>query len=251
MRESEYRAIYSAEDTHWWYLGLRELVFSSLREYSAGKKNAREISVLDAGCGTGASLLRLSVEGYSCCGLDFSATALGFCKERGLERLVRGSVSELPFKSASFDAVVSLDVIYHAAVKDDVHAMREFRRVLKKDGILIMNLPAFEFLRSPHDLANQTKTRYTKEMLGERLKEAGFAVERLTYRNTALFPVIAAVRLAKKLMPGRPDSKDSDLGEVNPFVNRALSSVLSLENRLLRAASMPFGTSVFCVARRA
>jgi len=245
MRESEYRAIYSAEDTHWWYRGLRELVFESLARYSG--KGQR---VLDAGCGTGATLVRLAAEGYAGFGLDFSATAIGFCRERGMERLTRGSVAELPFKDSSFDAVVSLDVIYHAAVRDDVGALMEFRRVLKKDGILIMNLPAYEFLRSPHDLANQTKTRYTKRMLGEKLTKAGFITERLTYRNAALFPLIAAVRLAKKLMPGRPETKDSDLGEVNPFVNRALSGLLFVENRLMKSVGMPFGTSVFCVARR-
>lgn len=246
MKESEYRAIYSAEDTHWWYLGLRELVFTSLRSFTGGRK----AEVLDAGCGTGASLVQLSREGYGCCGLDFSGTALDFCRERGLRRLARGSVSELPFKDSAFDAVISLDVIYHAAVKDDLQALKEFRRVLKKGGILIMNLPAYEFLRSPHDLANQTKTRYTKRMLGEKLDAAGFKAERLTYRNTALFPLIAAVRLAKKLVPGGSHSNESDLGEVNPLVNRALAAVLSLENRLIKTFSMPFGTSVFCVARR-
>lgn len=249
MRESEYRAIYSAEDTHWWYRGLRELVFESLRDYSR-TKNGKGLKVLDAGCGTGATLVRLSREGYAGYGLDFSATALGFCRERGMERLARGSVTGLPFKGSSFDAVVSLDVIYHAAVQDDIGALKEFRRVLKKDGILIMNLPAYEFLRSPHDLANQTKTRYTKRMLAEKLCSAGFTAERLTYRNAALFPLIAAVRLAKKLIPGRPESRDSDLGEVNPFVNRALSGLLLVENRLIKSVSMPFGTSVFCVARR-
>lgn len=246
MKESEYLAIYSAEAVHWWYLGLRELVFDSLRSFSGGKK----VKVLDAGCGTGASLLQLSKEGYNCCGLDFSGTALGFCKSRGLSRLVRGSVSELPFAERSFDALISLDVIYHASVPDDVQALREFRRVLKKGGILILNLPAYEFLRSPHDLANHTKTRYTKKMLGVRLRAAGLKVERLTYRNTVLFPVVAAIRIAKKLIPGRPHSHESDLGEVNPLVNRALSGVLSIENRLIKAVSMPFGTSVFCVARR-
>lgn len=247
MRESEYRAIYSVEDTHWWYLGLRELVFESLRNHS-GKKNMK---VLDAGCGTGATLARLKAEGYQCFGLDFSATAISFCRERGLGHLLRGSVSELPFKKESFDAVVSLDVIYHAAVKDDVAALKEFRRVLKKDGILILNLPAFEFLRSPHDLANQTKTRYTKGMLKEKLKAAGLVAELLTYRNAPLFPAIAAVRLVKKLMPGRPEAKESDLGEVNPLVNRTLSGLLSIENRLMRMVAMPFGSSVYCVARRA
>ncbi len=245
MKESEYRSIYSVEDGHWWYEGLRDLVFSSLREAMPGK-----VSALDAGCGTGAVLKRLLDEGQKAVGVDFSPTALSFCAQRGLARLVRGSVSELPFRDESFDAVVSLDVIYHEAVEDDVEALREFRRVLRKGGVLILNLPAFEFLRSPHDLANQTKRRYTKAMLAEKLKSAGFSIERVTYRNAALFPAIAIVRLLKKAYAAG-DSKDSDLGKVNPALNRALTGVLSLENVILRRLDMPFGSSVFGVARKA
>lgn len=246
MKETEYLAIYSAEDAHWWYLGLRELVFESLGRVAAG----RRLRVLDAGCGTGATMKRLVDEGHRAVGLDFSATALGFCRGRGLGRLVRGSVTELPFATESFDALVSLDVIYHAAVKDDVEALKEFRRVLRRGGTLIMNLPAYEFLRSPHDLANQTKTRYTKRMLDGKLREAGFTPEVLTYRNAALFPAVAAIRTVKRLIPGGSLPRESDLGEVNPVVNRALAGLLSVENRLLRSVAMPFGTSVFSVARR-
>lgn len=245
MKESEYRSIYSVEDAHWWYKGLREIVFSSLKSAVSGR-----VFALDAGCGTGAVLKRLLEEGHRAVGVDFSPTALAFCAERGLSRLVRGSVSELPFRDESFDAVVSLDVIYHAAVEDDVEALREFRRVLRKGGVLILNLPAFEFLRSPHDLANQTKRRYTKAMLAEKLKSAGFSIERVTYRNAALFPAIATVRLLKKAFAAG-DSKDSDLGKVNPVLNSALTCVLSLENVILRRLDMPFGSSVFSVARKA
>ncbi len=249
MDEQEYRAIYTLEEKHWWYIGLQDLVFDSVSRYFKGVAG---LKVLDGGCGTGAVLKRLLAGGNEAVGIDFSPLALGFCRERNIERLVRASVSGLPFLSGSFDLVVSLDVIYHAAVKDDVEALREFRRVLKKDGVLILNLPAYEFLRSHHDEANHTQRRYTKGPLADKLRTAGFEIEKITYRNTLLFPLIAGIRLLKKTF-FKPQTvrAGSDLAPLPEPINRALARLLLLENAALRLTNLPFGTSLYCVARRA
>lgn len=246
MDPNEYKAIYTFEDEHWWYIGLRELVFRDISLFSRGKKG----TALDGGCGAGAVLKRLS-EDYKAVGIDYSPIALGFCRERGLKTLVRASVTELPFADKSFDIVTSLDVIYHAAVKDDMDALREFRRVLKDNGILILNLPAYEFLRSPHDLANYTQRRYTRNGLAKKLISAGYRIEKISYRNAFLFPIIASVRFWKKWF-SKPDngSSGSDLRKPPPLVNEVLILIIKIENMIMRRFSLPFGSSVFCVARK-
>ena len=92
MKESEYRSIYSVEYAHWWYKGLPEIGFSSLKRAGSGR-----VFAPDAGGGTGAVPKRLLEEGHRPVAVESSPTALAFCAERGLSKLVRGSVSELPF----------------------------------------------------------------------------------------------------------------------------------------------------------
>ena len=50
----------------------------------------------------------------------------------------------------------------HQAIRDDAPVLATLNRALKPGGALILNLVAFEFLRSPHDLAVHTRERYTR-----------------------------------------------------------------------------------------
>lgn len=164
-------------------------------------------------------------------------------------RVARASVEALPFATGSFDLVVSLDVLYHAGVRDDVGALREFARVLRPGGCLVLNLPAFESLRSSHDRAIHTARRYRRKMLVGRLTSAGLAPLRLHYWNGFLFPALAVVRWIRRgdARADRPIAP-SDVRPLPPLVNRTLQSALALERIWLRRAPLPFGLSLLAVA---
>ncbi|MBI5232772.1 MAG: class I SAM-dependent methyltransferase [Deltaproteobacteria bacterium] len=241
MEEKEYHKMFDVEGRHWWYAGLRTAVISELKT----RLERKDTFVLDAGCGTGGVLKEIQGRCVSI-GVDLSHVALALCKKRGLERLVNGSVACLPLKDNAFDAVISLDVIYHRGVEDDILALREFRRVLKDDGLLVLNLPAYEFLRSTHDEHVHASRRYTKKEITKKLNDAGFKIERVTYRNAVLFPVVFAVRLFKS---GTRQGK-SDVEKVAGPLNFMLTKVLFFETWFLKYFDLPFGSSIFCVARK-
>jgi hypothetical protein len=72
-----------------------------------------------------------------------------------------------------------------------------------------------------------------------------------TYRNTFLFPIAAAVRLMKRRSAPGQDSLRSDLKPLPNPINKTLTWILSAENSLIKTGLlMPFGLSVFCVARK-
>jgi SAM-dependent methyltransferase len=242
----EYSTIYSVEDNHWWYVALRKLVLSFVDSFS-GDKNAQVI--LDAGCGTGGMLAECKA--YQTFGLDISEEALKFCRMRKLNNLSKGSICDLHFKDNSFTTVISLDVLYHLDVSDDVKALKEFYRVIDQGGMLIMNLPAYNFLQSSHDKMNYTRHRYTSREVRQKVEAAGFTIERITYRNTFLFPIALITRLFKKAFLSQSRNRESDLKPLPHIINEVLTGILVWENRLImHGVNFPFGLSIFCVARK-
>jgi SAM-dependent methyltransferase len=245
MDPSEYRTIYAVEDRHWWYAGMRRITLALLDEVYGGRDDLR---ILDAGSGTGAAMRYLSRFGQVT-GIDVSPLALDFCRARGLERLSQASVTALPFAAARFDLVTSFDVLYHRAVGDYRAALREFHRVLRPGGRVLLRLPAYDRLRGRHDAVIHTARRFTAGGLSESLRESGFAVERITYANTVLFPVALGKRLLEPLLPPG-DPGRSDVTPNPPWLDGALSAVLGAEAVWLRRRDLPFGLTVVALGKK-
>jgi SAM-dependent methyltransferase len=246
VKPGEYEAMYRVEDTHWWYTGMRRVADAVLRPRVNGRTGT--LDILDAGCGTGGNAAHLRSYGRVTA-FDFAEEALRFARHRQGLRLVRASVEHVPFRDQSFDLVLSHDVLCHLGVASDAAAVREFARVLRPGGLLFLQLPAFDRLRSHHDAAVYTKHRYTARELRGLLRDAGLRVRRVTYANALLFPAAALWRALHKL--GDPAAAESsDVKPVPGPVNQLLRAALSLEAPLIRRGNLPFGLSVIGVAEK-
>ena len=114
MQPRAYETLFRVEDEHWWYRQLRRVLHLHLDRYLPAWRDA---AILDAGFGTGGNLAHLPGAGRRV-GLEVSTDALKHARQRDLARLVRGTVTSLPFAPASFDAAISTSVIYHQWVRD-------------------------------------------------------------------------------------------------------------------------------------
>lgn len=240
----EYEAMYKLENDFWWYVGQRRMADSLLSSCSLDPTKTR---ILDVGCGTGANILFLQRYG-TVTGLDLSPEALRFCAQRGITNVLQGSATALPFDNNSFDLATSFDVIYHMAIEDDLVALKEMHRVLVPNGFILVRVPAYDSLRGNHDIAVHTRHRYTAGELGMKLSSVGFKIERLTYTNTLLFPLIALKRMTESRKPQQ--GIVSDVRPISSVANGVLTRVMSLEAALLKRARFPFGLSVVCLARK-
>ncbi len=99
--------------------------------------------ILDAGCGNGRHSLSLARAGFHVVGLDRSRHLLAAARRAAggarWPHFVRGSYARLPFKSATFDAVLLLGTaLGYLGDRGDRLALREFRRVLAPRGRLVI-----------------------------------------------------------------------------------------------------------------
>ena len=241
MKTAEYRRMYQAEERQWWYSGQRAIALALL---TAARQPA-PLRLLDAGCGTGYNLVALARFGRAI-GLDLSPEAIRFCRARGVAAL-RGSVLRLPFRDACFDVVTSFDVLYHAWVTDDRAAVAEMARVLRPDGFVLVRVPALRALWGAHDLEVQSRHRYARSELVALLGSCGLHVERATYCNSILLPLLFARRSLDRAI-GR---EGSDVGFLPAPFERAFGAALRAEAALVRrGVSFPLGASVVALARK-
>lgn len=218
------------------------MILSLVEKYA---KSRETLKVLDAGCGTGYLVKKLEQFG-EVVGVDSNPEAIKFAKKRGVNARL-ASVNKLPFKSDSFDLVVSVDVIYHKEV-DDQKALSEFFRVLKPAGILILRVPANKWLNLRHDKHVHTRERYEKDELVEKLERADFKIEKISFVNFVLLPLAAIRYFFERLNKDKETS--SGVGHTHPFVNSVLIFILSLEARLITKLNFPFGLGLVAVCRK-
>lgn len=250
MESTFYEDYYRHENGHWWFRWRYELITKLVR----GLKTNDDFRILDAGCGTGQMTKKLETIGHAI-GLDSAQEAIDYARSRGVERLVRGSITAPPFAHGAFDCVLALDVIEH--VDDDMGILTSLYQVIKPGGHLIITVPAFNALWSEHDEINHHKRRYRSPQLRHLIAEAGFEVDRVTYCNTALYLPVLVTRKAKNLWralsrqrPGEHRPLQSDLGDYPKPINDALFTLMCAETKLMDRMDMPFGVSILAVARR-
>lgn len=246
MKTDEYAIMHRIEQTYWWFVGKRFLVKSTLKRLST--KGSKQNEILDIGCGTGIILKLLERYGNAY-GVELSEEAIRFLKQRDLNLVVRSDASKsIPFKTNSFSAITCLDVLEH--LEDDRILIGEMFRICKPGGYVIVTVPAFESLWSPHDVALHHKRRYTKQQLLRRVRQFNWQILQSSYYNTTLFlPILATRKLRTLLSKNRDAHSDFFIG-LPAWLNRTLSLLFVSEIYCLRFLNFPFGVSLLLILQK-
>lgn len=242
MNPAEYAQLFKLGQAHWWFVGTRDIIVSSLRH-----RSFRDTPILDVGCGSGLMTERLSNFG-TVFGADKDDGALTHCRTIGLSRLCRSDAVSLPFKSETFGLIVATDLIEHC--EDDRAVLGEFHRVAASGGTLLISVPAYNWLWSKHDVALHHQRRYSKDKLIQKVGAAGFVVDRTSFFNTALFVPIALKRLIFERAGSAQPEQGIKYYENFRLLNQMLLAILRLEKWLLKFGGPPFGLSILLLASK-
>lgn len=246
MRPEVYREMAAVQESHWWFAARRRV----LRSVIGGLALPPQAQILEIGCGTGANLAMLSAFGRLSA-MEYDDHARAIAANLGICPIFSGGLPE-PIPAAlddgHFDLVCLLDVLEH--IDDDSAGLARAKRLLKPSGRMLVTVPAYAWLWSAHDDAHHHRRRYTFGLLRQRARESGLTVARLGYFNCLLFPLIAAIRAAKKLAgrgQGREGLEGSDAAMPSAWLNALLSAAFGLERYVVRRTLFPFGTSVMAI----
>ena len=211
--------------------------YDILEKYLRGQRGLR---VLNAGCGSGELSLRLAARGHRVVGIDLEPSYVGLAVANAARGDYGGRVS---FEVASiegyggpggFDCVIATDVLEH--IEDDRTAFAKMVSLVKPGGLVLVTVPAGQWLFGYHDEQLGHFRRYNKKML-RALVSPLCHVRRMRYFGFTLVP--ACYLYSKRLRRPYPVAESADTWQ-RPF--RAL--VLRGLMRMDRLLPLPFGTSL-------
>jgi SAM-dependent methyltransferase len=230
VETAELQLLTSLEDRHWWYKERRAILRRELRRLPAPGR------ALDIGAAGGGNTRVLKAHGWQALALEYSDSAAEVARSRDI-RVMRADARQLPVRSGSCGLVTAFDVLEH--IEEDYLAAAEVARVLQPGGTALIAVPCDMALWSAHDDAVGHVRRYSRPELSSLMEKAGLTIEAIWSWNVLLRPAVAL---------RRKSSAGSDLGEVSPLVNGALTAVVVAE-RYLPVRSWP-GVSLMLRARR-
>lgn len=247
MNPAEFANIASAEESFWWYRGMRKIMFRLLDPLVRTQGFQR---ALEAGCGTGYFAKVLANRyNFRVCAVDLGREGLRHGRQLGVDRLIQADIATLPFADKCFDLVLSMDVIVHFRNGEEEGAVKELARVLQPGGILALRVAALDLLRSRHSEFAGERQRFTRKRLLHLVERHGIRTLRCTYANSLLLPIaFAKFRLLEPLLGSAPQS---GVQPIAPWLNAMLWSPLALESWLIGAGlDFPLGQSLILLGRR-
>ena len=238
------------EDKHFWHRNRKYFLRKVLSKLQYGE----QIKGADIGCGNG-SILAFLQDTYtdsSFTGIDGYPEALINCRNRNkVVSLQLQDITDLdPIKdeNSKYDVVFLMDVLEH--LEKPSETIKKIKSVLKKGGHIIATVPAEKSLWSERDVFLGHYKRYSKADFKELFSKEGYQVKRANYLFSHLFlPTYISRLILSKISKKSGKEIESDELKIVPGVNEILQFIGLIEVNISLNIPLPFGTSVYCIAK--
>ena len=241
------KVYFQVEDTSYWFAHRNACILSVVQQFPPGG------TFYDIGGGNGFVALELQNAGLDVALIEPGSGARNAVK-RGVKNVIQATLGDAGLQPQSLMAAGAFDVVEH--IEDDAGFLISIRRLLVPGGRFYCTVPAMKACWSGEDIHAGHYRRYSRKSLTALMRQAGLEVEFVTSFFSWLILPVLVWRALPFLIRG---SKAATLGAVEAVqADHRLPAVLSgiarpvhawEASRLRRRRSIPFGTSLLCVAR--
>ncbi|NIP85221.1 MAG: methyltransferase domain-containing protein, partial [Planctomycetales bacterium] len=242
---------------HWWFVARRQIICSLIRQLVPPHRNpARQATIIDVGCGTGANLAALASD-YHAVGIDTSAEAIRMAAERflGVDFRAGYAPEDLGDCFGEAQLVMVNDVLEH--VPDDFRLLTSLLAAMRRGAYCLITVPADVRLWSVHDETFGHYRRYDLPRLSRLWRDLPVETVVCSHFNARLYPLIRGLRTWHRWRGKSAGRAGTDFQMPSRPVNWLLQQIFAGERqslgRLLEDPSCrtyPRGVSLLAVLRR-
>ena len=215
---------------HWWFQSRKNIIEKIIKKNTKKKK----LKILDFGSGSGVNLSMLSKYGHVSIFETHKET------QKYLKNLYKGTKFQVinSLNTHKFDLILMADVLEH--IKNDKKQIKLLFKKLKKNGKILLTVPAFKSLFTHKDIILGHYRRYNIREIKEIFKK--FRILKLTYFNFFLFIPIALSLIFFKIL--KSNFIDSVEKKPNYIINFILFIIFNAESKVINTFNFPFGISI-------
>lgn len=241
------RVYFEVEDNSFWFQHRNNCITDLAKAFNIPKQ------FFDVGGGNGFVSMGMQQAGYDVVLLEPGIEGCLNGKTRGIKNIICTTLQNCSLPEASIPSCGLFDVIEH--IEDDYGILRQVHFFMEKNGVLLLTVPAYNFLWSDEDDYIGHYRRYTLKTITETLSKAGFKVEYSSYLFSFLVIPILLFRslpawLRIKTKRGDPKTVEKD-HHSQGMAGRIVHSLMSWERKRIRKKKKIFtGSSCLVVARK-
>ncbi len=246
MQPEEYDRLRQIDETHWFYRGKRDIVRYWIDHYL---RLTPEDLLIDGGAGTGTWAVEMAAR-CRVLAIDDHDESLALASARVAAaggRMLKSGLNAVDLPSGVATAVTLMDVLEH--LDDDVGALQEMIRLTRPGGLIVITVPALQWLWSDWDVTLHHRRRYTRRSLRQLLEQPGARILRCSYFNSLMLPPIALVRWYRRMWPASDGGKRVEDAIPPQLLNRMLHTLM-VRPACCGLLPAPLGVSLLAVLQR-
>ncbi|OFY47414.1 MAG: hypothetical protein A2W85_01760 [Bacteroidetes bacterium GWF2_41_31] len=229
------------DPNHFWFRWRFKILHTLLKPLLSG-----DIKILEIGCGDGTVMKQFYDHlGVSIDGCDINSFALKNINYKIPGNVYQYDIFELhPLLIDKYDVVLLLDVIEHI---DNVNEfISAALKHLKNNGIIIVGVPAYQWLYSNYDLELGHYRRYNRSQIKQLFIELELDIIETKYWGLSMIPLLLIRKYYLKM--NRKNIVEKGFGIPHPLFNKLALHIMNLETMFIKNPIS--GSSLFAIAQK-